>query len=328
MEQVTTAGGGRLNDIRTNDALSAGRSAASWPAIFAGAFVTISVSLVLVALGSGLGFASVSPWTGHGVSATTFTVTAAIWLIVTQWLSAALGGYIAGRLRTKWVGTHTHEVFFRDTAHGFITWAVATVFVFAVLAGSASSLIHGGMHALGGAAAGGASMAGPMMGPPPGGSAAESAGGPPESSSMPAEPSAALTYDVDKLFRPATETASAGAAGPATTPASDSATDPRIEAVYIAFHAMVTGSVPEADRTYLASRVAAQTAIPQAQAERRVDSFVEETLAVQVRAKAAADKARKAAAETSIYLALSMLIGAFIASVSAALGGRLRDEHP
>ena len=168
-------------------------------------------------------------------------------------------------------------------------------------------------------------MAGPMMGPPPGG--ADSAGGPPESSGMPAEPSAALTYDVDKLFRPATETASAGAAGPTTT-AGDSATDPRIEAVYIAFHAMVTGSVPDADRTYLASRVAGQTGIPQAQAERRVDSFVEETLAVQTRAKAAADKARKAAAETSIYLALSMLIGAFIASVSAALGGRLRDEHP
>ena len=326
MEQVTTAGGGRLNDIRTDDALSAGRSAASWPAIFAGAFVTISVSLVLVALGSGLGFASISPWAGHGVSATTFTVTAAIWLIVTQWLSAALGGYIAGRLRTKWVGTHTHEVFFRDTAHGFITWAVATVFVFAVLAGSASSLMHGGMHALGGAAGAGASMAGPIMAPAPGGT--ESAGGPPESSSMPAEPSAALTYDVDMLVRPATETAPAGAAGPTTAPAGDSATDPRIEAVYIAFHAMVSGSVPDADRTYLASRVAAQTGIPQAQAERRVDSFVEETLAVQTRAKVAADKARKAAAETSIYLALSMLIGAFIASVSAALGGRLRDEHP
>ena len=128
MEQVIGSGNARVNDIRADDAHFSGKSAASWPAIFAGAFVAVSVSLVLLALGSGLGFAAISPWQGHGVSATTFTVTTAIWLIVTQWLSAALGGYIAGRLRTKWVGTHTHEVFFRDTAHGFVTWSVATVF--------------------------------------------------------------------------------------------------------------------------------------------------------------------------------------------------------
>ena len=66
---------------------------------------------------------------------------------MTQWISAALGGYIAGRLRTKWTGTHTHEVFFRDTAHGLITWSVATVFVAWVIAGSASSALGGGMRA-------------------------------------------------------------------------------------------------------------------------------------------------------------------------------------
>src|ERR1700675_5119312 len=103
------------------------RSAASWPAIIAGAFVAASVSLVLLALGSGLGFASISPWPGHGVSAKTFAITTAIWLIVMQWVSSGFGGYITGRLRTRWVGTHTHEVFFRDTAHGLGMWAVATV---------------------------------------------------------------------------------------------------------------------------------------------------------------------------------------------------------
>src|SRR3981189_3715567 len=95
-----------------------GASAVSWPAIVAGAFVAASVSLVLFALGSGLGFASISPWPGHGVSATTFAVTTAIWLIVMQWVSSGFGGYITGRLRTRWIGTHTHEVFFRDTGHG------------------------------------------------------------------------------------------------------------------------------------------------------------------------------------------------------------------
>src|ERR1700731_4157175 len=104
-------------------------SAVSWPAIVAGAFVAAASSLVLAALGSGFGLASVSPWPNSGVSATTFTVMTAIWLVVVQWLASGLGGYVAGRLRTKWANTHTHEVFFRDTAHGFITRAVATIMV-------------------------------------------------------------------------------------------------------------------------------------------------------------------------------------------------------
>ena len=96
---------------------SAAKSAASWPSIVAGAFVAAASTVILVALGSGIGFASISPWPDRGVSVTSFAVTTAIWLIVTQWVSAALGGYIAGRLRTRWMGTHSHEVFFRDTAH-------------------------------------------------------------------------------------------------------------------------------------------------------------------------------------------------------------------
>jgi len=126
----------------------------SWPAIFAGAFAAAASSLVLVALGSGFGMASVSPWPNSGVSATTFTVMTAIWLIVVQWLASGLGGYVAGRLRTKWANTHTHEVFFRDTAHGFITWAVATVLVVAVLTSAAATAITGGVHAAANVASG------------------------------------------------------------------------------------------------------------------------------------------------------------------------------
>jgi len=103
-------------------------SAVSWPAIFGGAFVAAAASLVLVALGSGLGLASVSPWRDAGASATTVAWMTAAWLIVVQWFSSGLGGYVAGRLRTKWANTHTHEVFFRDTAHGFLAWAFAMQF--------------------------------------------------------------------------------------------------------------------------------------------------------------------------------------------------------
>jgi len=347
MDQVIESGGARLSNFRADEtradvARFSGTSAASWQAIFAGAFVAVSVSLLLVSLGSGLGFAAISPWPGHGVSAATFTVTTAIWLIVTQWISACLGGYIAGRLRTKWVGTHTHEVFFRDTTHGFVTWSVATVFVAAVLAGSVSSLVGGSLHALGSATSAGPSASGP-------GALTSGSGGEPAMTGdgLPGGPPAALTYDIDKLFRPGVGSASlstaggamaggaAGAAPQIGTPGSsnpgfshvDADSDPRIEALYIAFHAMTTGDVSPADRSYLAGRVAAQTGISTADAQTRVDAFVADLQAAETKAKAAADKARKAAAEASIYLALSMLVGAFIASVSAALGGRLRDEH-
>ncbi len=109
-------------------------SAVSWAAVIAGAVVAAAASLVLVALGSGLGFAAASPWPGAAASAATFGIMTGLWLILTQWLASAVGGYLAGRLRTRWAGTHAHEVFFRDTAHGFLTWALATLMVATLVA--------------------------------------------------------------------------------------------------------------------------------------------------------------------------------------------------
>ena len=106
---------------------SGGVSALSWSAVIGGTVTAIAVTLTLLALGSAFGLATISPWPGLGAKPASFTIGAGIWLIVTQWLSAALGGYIAGRLRVRWTGLHTDEVFFRDTAHGFLTWATATV---------------------------------------------------------------------------------------------------------------------------------------------------------------------------------------------------------
>jgi hypothetical protein len=273
-------------------------SAASWPAITAGAFVAASVSLVLFALGSGLGFASISPWPGRGVSATTFAVTTAIWLIVMQWVSSGFGGYITGRLRTRWIGTHTHEVFFRDTAHGLVMWAVATVVVAATLATSVFSAIESGAHAVSGAASAAAS-------------GAASAG-----VASAASGADKLSYGVDKLFR---------GAGPAAN--GQASNDPRVEVTHIVANAWSTGAVPDADRNYLAELVATRTGVSAADARTRVDEFIASVQDAVTKAKADADAARKTAAKAAIFTALSMLVGAFIASVSAALGGRLRDEH-
>src|SRR6204780_2087718 len=98
-----------------------------WSAISAGAFATAALSLILLALGAGMGLSAISPWSSAGLSSTGVGMAAIIWLIVTQVIASAVGGYLVGRLRVKWVAVHTHEVFFRDTAHGFLVWAVGLV---------------------------------------------------------------------------------------------------------------------------------------------------------------------------------------------------------
>ena len=269
-------------------------SAVSWPAIFCGAFAAISITLVLTALGAGLNLMSISPWANSGVSATTFTISTAIGLIVVQWIASGTGGYLTGRLRTKWVGVHTHEVFFRDTAHGFMAWALATVVGAIFLASAASSLIGGGVRAaatvVGGAAQGAGQAAGEMT-------------------------SGVSGYDVDSLFRTDRPDANAN---------QQTIND---QASRILAAGLTTGDVPAADRAYLAQMIASRTGISQADAQKRVDDVIAREKAAAVKTKQLADAARKATSELAIFTALSMLIGAFIASAAAAYGGGLRDDH-
>jgi hypothetical protein len=274
-------------DVAAVDESSA--SAVSWPAILAGAIVAAAVSLLLVALGSGLGFASLSPWSNDGPSATTFTLMTAIWLILVQWIASGLGGYLTGRLRTKWVGAHTHEAFFRDTAHGFVTWAVATVITSAIVAAAASAAVSGGVRVASSVASGAAQV---------GASAAQT-------------PSPG-SYVVDSLFRSTSTTA----AGP----------EVRAEAMRILAQGIGQGEVSPADRNYVVGLIAARTGVSQQEAAQRLDNAISQVKAAEAKAKQTADAARKAAAATSFFTAFSMLIGAFIACVAAAYGGGLRDS--
>jgi hypothetical protein len=88
-----------------------------------------------------------------------------------------------------------------------------------------------------------------------------------------------------------------------------------------------SGDVPPADKTYLAQLVAGRTGLSQADAAKRVDDVIAQEKAVEMKAREAADVARKASSYLSIFTGLSMLIGAFIACTAAALGGQRRDEH-
>jgi MFS family permease len=119
--------------------------AVSWGAVIAGAIGAAALSLVLLLLGTGLGFAVTSPWAHHGVVDKAAGVSTIVWVTVVQLLASALGGYLAGRLRTRWTTIHTHEVFFRDTAHGFLAWSVATLLMATVLSSAVGAMISTGV---------------------------------------------------------------------------------------------------------------------------------------------------------------------------------------
>jgi hypothetical protein len=118
-------------------------SSVSWGAITAGAFGTAALSLILLALGTGMGLSSISPWSNTSLSPSGVGWAAIIWVILVQIIASAIGGYMAGRLRTKWVAIHTHEVYFRDTAHGFLVWAVGLVITAVFFASAAASMANG-----------------------------------------------------------------------------------------------------------------------------------------------------------------------------------------
>jgi hypothetical protein len=237
----------------------------------------------------------VSPWSGQSSSLSTVGVTAAIWLVVVQWLSSGLGGYITGRLRTKWAAVHTDEVFFRDTAHGFISWALATIFVAGFLASSLTSLAGAGAQAVGSAATAA-------------GTAASSTA---STSDLP------TAYFTDALLRP--EQARAGATS------DDAAATAEVSRILL--NGAAAGQIPDDDKAYLATIVSARTGLSEADARTRVDSVLKRIDDAKVAAQKAADEARKAASTTALLGALSLLIGAFIAAAAAAFGGSQRDEE-
>jgi hypothetical protein len=274
-------------------------SAVSWGSIAAGAATAAAVTLALIALGVGLGLSSISPWSDSGVSGTTFKTTTGVYLVLVAIMSSAIGGYLSARLRTKWAGLHTNEVFFRDTAHGFIAWAFATIIGASVLGAATTHLVSG-------AAAGGA------------------LGGQAAANSNPAQ------IYVDRLFRrESPPTAASGTTAPengATTPSSsaptalgpNAQTRAEVTRLLMASFQSSDDGLSSADRTYVARLVAAQTGLSQADAEKRVDDVIQQ-------AKAAADQARRTAAQFAFWMTAALFFGAFAASLAAAEGGQHRD---
>lgn len=288
-------------------------SAVSWGAIFAGAAGAAALSLILLILGTGLGLSAISPWASDGIEAKTLGISGILWITLTSIVASGLGGYIAGRLRTKWASTLGDEVYFRDTAHGFLAWAIATLLTASLLTSTVSTVIGGGVKAgaaIAGGAAGSAGVAAAVAG-----ANADKEGG-----SLGQE-NESTGYFIDSLFRKSPTAAPA--------PETNANRVPAKEVARIFANALRTNALPPADAQYLGQVVAAHTGLSQQEAEARVKDtynlWQQKLHEAEAAAKQAADDARKSTAYISLWLFVSLLAGAFTASWLATFGGRQRD---
>lgn len=288
-------------------------SPVSWGAIFAGAVAAAGLSIILLFVGAGLGLSAASPWSRGGAGVAAIGIWAILWLSLTQILASWLGGYLAGRLRRKWVRVHDHEVTFRDTAHGFVAWALATVVTALISSSVVGSVVTGGVQAASNVAGTAATAA--VAGAVSGGAAATHSGNGAMNGSM--------DYFSDMLLR-----STAGAA-----PANTRPLDPneRAEVTRILGNAVRQGGLSGDDSRYLGQLVFQHTGLPPDQATQRVNStfsaLQERLRGAENQAKQAADKARRDTAYTALWFAIVLFMGAFVASLSATFGGRTRDRY-
>jgi len=286
MTQVGSGAGRSPTDV------PAGTSFVEWGAVLAGAVLAAALSFVFLSFGAAIGLTATSPWAGSGISAKTLAIIAVFWAMVQQIGSFMAGGYVAGRMRSRWGETNRDEVEFRDGLHGGLVWAVGVAIGAALFLSTAGSAAKTGADIAGKAATAAAANA---------------------------DPSA---YSIDAMLRPAAgrpPAAGQQGAAPATT-----AADTRAEVARIFAKATVSGTLPENDKSYLASVVAQRSGLPQPEAEKRVtEAFAEANRAV----KEAADKARRAALLTGFVTAASLVVSFGAAWWAALRGGHHRDNQ-
>lgn len=217
--------------------------AVCWGAIIAGAFAAAGMTIILATLGTATGLAMVTPWSDSGVTAGTFKIAAGGYLVLTAIISSVVGGYIAGRLRSKWSDAPRQEVLFRDTAHGMVAWAFATIALVAVLGIGTGSLVGSGVSGLFHGASQGASTAVPT------------------------------DYYVDMLLRPAPANPSTNGTGAQTDPA---ATRREVSSIFTRSFGG-NADLSQTDRSYLVQVVAQRSGMSEADADKRVAEVTTQT---------------------------------------------------
>lgn len=261
------------------------RSALSWAAVFAGAIIGAALSAMLVIGGAGLGLLVASP---DDMDGTVLAVGTIVWLLLTQVFAYGIAGYVTGRLRTRWTDAAADEIYFRDTAHGFLAWALSVV-IGLVLAGSAVTSMLPGMTQAGTHLVGGAQVEAHAQ----------------------TSPHHAMGYSADALLR-----------SDETEPV---APQVREEIARILGHSVMHDGLADEDRAYLLNVIVQHTDIDESTAEQRLTQVEASMESAEEHFRSAADTARETAAAFALWAFVALFVGAFVASLAATWGGRKRD---
>jgi hypothetical protein len=281
-------------------ATSAGARFVEWGAVLAGAVLAAAISFVLLTFGAAIGLSATSPWPNSGVSAKLIATLAVLWAMMQQIGAFMVGGYVAGRMRSRWHEPTQHEVEFRDGLHGGLVWAVGIVIGAALAMATAGAAAKTGIDVAGKAAASVTALS-------------------------TTEPMDAV---LDSMLRPttvaqatstSTPPAAATPAPTASRPRAASSDETRSEMARILASAVASGALSDQNRAYLAQVVAQRSGLSQQEAERRVNEAF-------TAAREAADKARKAAILTGFVAAASLIISFGAAWWAAIRGGQHRDN--
>jgi hypothetical protein len=280
---------------------AAPRSYVEWGPIVAGAVSAAAIAFVLLTFGSAIGLSAASPWPNAGLPVWLVAIIGAVWLLVVQAGSYALGGYLAGRMRAPATMVRTEERQFRDGAHGFFVWALGVTISAVVVALTAGSVARTGSELASGAVEGVAQLA-------------------PAATTVAADgPSA---YAIDRLLR--APPAPSNGAQNSTAPADQNLS---AEVARVFASGLRGDALAQDDRAYLTRVVAARTGASEAEAQTQVDQAFTLAQEAERAARDAADKARKASAIGAFLIAASLLVSAAAAAAGAGLGGRHRDEN-
>lgn len=273
------------------------RSYVDWPAIIAGAVLATSISFILFTFGSAIGLGVVSPYRGSAVAPLTAIILSAVWVVFVAASSFMAGAYLTGRMRHRFNDSDERESNARDGMHGLIMWGLAVLIGAVLAAGSLASLARAGATVAAGAAAGAGAAA-----------SNQQAG------------SGAFDLVTDALFRPAANVTPPAPAQPGVGP---SRGETRDEVDRMLARGISRGEIVTEDRKYVAQLVARETGMSEAEAEARVNTIIDKTIAD---AKRAADIARKTAIMVACLTATTLLVCGVGAFWAAVRGGDHRDN--
>jgi hypothetical protein len=273
---------------------AAGASYVEWGAVFAGALTAAALSFVLLTFGAAIGLSMVSPWPSSGVSARTFSALTVFWTVAQQIGAFLAGGYVAGRMRSRWADLNPDEVEFRDGMHGALVWALGIVIGAMLIFTAAGAATRAATDAVTKAASVAALNADP------------------------------LAYYTDTLLRPGTARPAPGGAVQTPARVEPIAPETKAELTRIVSRSIANNSLSDADKSYLAAVVSQRTGLPQAEAEKRVtDTYAEANRTV----RDAANKARRTAVLGGLITGISLLISLAAAWWAAQRGGHHRDNQ-